>query len=222
MAEAFEALLAREAPGADAVYILGDLFEAYVGDDSLALPFEQRIGQALAGAARHTRVAFLHGNRDFLVGERFARDLGVELLQDPTVIDLYGTRTVLLHGDTLCTDDREYQAFRKAVRDPAWMAATLARPLPERLALASSLREASSTAKQGKAMEIMDASHGAVVEAFVASGCSQMIHGHTHRPGRHFHEVGGKPCVRWVLGDWYDKASYLEATESGVRPLFLK
>lgn len=217
MVAAFEGLLAREAPSARAIYILGDLFEAWVGDDALASPFEARIGAALAKAARETRVSFLHGNRDFLVGERFARDLGVTLLPDPTVIDLYGTPTLLLHGDTLCTGDREYQAFRKTVRDPAWMAATLARPLVERRALATSLREASDTAKEGKTLEIMDVAESAVVQAFRDSGCTQMIHGHTHRPGRHVHAVDGRNCVRWVLGDWYESASCLEATPTGLR-----
>ncbi len=221
MVAAFEALLEREAPRAAAIYILGDLFEAWVGDDSLALPFPARIGAALAAAARRTRVAFMHGNRDFLAGKRFASDLGVTLLADPTVIDLHGTPTVLLHGDTLCTDDREYQAFRVTVRDPAWIAATLARPLPERVALAAQLRGASDTAKEGKSAAIMDVAPEAVEAAFRASGCSQMIHGHTHRPARHVHRVDGRECVRWVLGDWYESASCLEASPAGIRAVAL-
>jgi len=217
MAAAFEGFLRREAADARAIYILGDLFEAWVGDDSLALPFEARLGEAIAAAAKVTRVAFLHGNRDFLVAGGFTRALGVELLPDPTQIDLHGTPTLLLHGDTLCTDDREYQAFRKTVRDPEWIAATLARPLGERQALAAGLREASDTAKEGKAAAIMDVTPEAVVQAFRDSGCAQMIHGHTHRPGRHEHVVEGRECVRWVLGDWYERASFLEATASGIR-----
>ena len=217
MTAAFEGFLEREAPSAAAVYILGDLFEVWVGDDSLALPFPARIGAALAAAARRTRLAFMHGNRDFLVDGAFARQCGVELLEDPTRIDLHGTPTLLMHGDTLCTDDVEYQAFRRTVRDPKWIAATLARPLPERVALAAHLREASDTAKGGKTMTIMDVAPAAVEQAFADSGCAQLIHGHTHRPGRHVHHVGGRACVRWVLGDWYQQASYLEASSTGIR-----
>jgi UDP-2,3-diacylglucosamine hydrolase len=161
----------------------------------------------------------MHGNRDFMVAERFSRQTGIGLLEDPTVIDLYGTRTLLMHGDTLCTDDAPYQAFRTQVRDPAWQAAALARPMAERLAIAEAMREQSEGAKQGKAMDIMDVAPAAVEEAFASFGCDVMIHGHTHRPGRHVHRVGGRERVRWVLADWYERGGYLEASPGGIRAI---
>ncbi len=217
MAALFERFLAEEAALASRLFILGDLFESWVGDDSLALPFARRIADSLARAAATTPTHFMHGNRDFLVGEGFASATGVTLLSDPAQVELAGQRALLLHGDTLCTDDREYQAFRAKVRDPAWQAATLARPLPERLALARELREGSESAKQGKPEAIMDVASAAVEGAFRASGCALMIHGHTHRPARHEHRVDGRACVRWVLPDWYERGGYLEATASGLR-----
>ncbi len=213
----FEGFLGKVVPGADALYILGDLFEYWVGDDGLALPFPARVAQMLRAATRSVPAFFMHGNRDFLVAQRFARDTGVALLADPTVVDLHGEPTLLAHGDTLCTDDLQYQAFRAQVRDPAWQAATLARSLDERVGMARRLRSESEVAKGGKAAGIMDVSGSAVEKAFADSGCRVMIHGHTHRPGRHVHRVNGRDCVRWVLGDWYEGASYLEATPEGIR-----
>ncbi len=213
----FERFLDEVVPGADALYILGDLFEYWVGDDGLALPFAGRIAARLKAAAERVPIRFMHGNRDFMVAERFAAETGVALIADPTVVDLHGTRTVLLHGDTLCTGDTAYQAFRAQVRDPGWQRAALARPVAERIALAQDMRLASEGAKQGKAMAIMDVAPEAVERAFAESGCAQMIHGHTHRPARHVHRVGGRDCVRWVLADWYERASYLEASPAGLR-----
>jgi UDP-2,3-diacylglucosamine hydrolase len=215
----FERFLGEVAPGADALYILGDLFEYWVGDDSLALPFPGRIGKALAAASVDLDIAFMHGNRDFLVAQRFARETGLDLVADPQVIDLYGTRTLLLHGDTLCTDDTAYQAFRAQVRQPEWQRALLARPMNERVMLAQGIRAGSEGAKQSKAMDIMDVAPAAVEKAFEESGCEVMIHGHTHRPGRHVHRVGGRERVRWVLPDWYREGGYLEASPSGWRAI---
>jgi len=205
------------APGADALYILGDLFEYWVGDDGLALAFPRRVAQALKAAAARLPVRFMHGNRDFLVAQEFARQTGVELLDDPSIVDLYGTRTLLMHGDTLCTGDSAYQAFRTQVHDPAWQRATLARPIAERVAIAQGMRVQSEGAKQAKAMEIMDVAPEAVEKAFADSGCDVLIHGHTHRPGRHVHRVAGRDRVRWVLPDWYERGGYLEASPSGIR-----
>lgn len=213
----FERFLAGIAPGADHLYILGDLFESWVGDDGIALPLPARTATQLFEASTRVPIAFMHGNRDFLVAERFSAETGVKLLADPTVVDLYGTPTVLLHGDTLCTADVAYQRFRAQVRDPAWQAAALARPLSERVVMAQKMRADSEGAKQGKSMEIMDVSPEAVQQAFAASGCAVMIHGHTHRPGRHVHHVGGRDCVRWVLNDWYSGCGYLEASAEGIR-----
>ena len=219
--EHFERFLGEVVPGSDALYILGDLFEYWVGDDGLELPLPSRIARALGDAAREMPVAFMHGNRDFLIAERFARHAGVRLLEDPTIVNVNGERALLMHGDTLCTGDQAYQAFRRQVRDPAWQAAALARPLEERVALARGLRAESEQAKNGKAMDIMDVAPEAVEEAFRRSGCRLLIHGHTHRPGMHHHVVDGRECTRWVLSDWYAHGSYLEATPGGFRSIAL-
>lgn len=213
----FERFLKEVAPGADALYILGDLFEYWVGDDSLQLPLPARAAAGLREAAARLPVKLMHGNRDFLVASGFSQATGVALIGDPTAVELYGTRALLLHGDTLCTDDAAYQAFRRKVRDPAWQAAALAQPLPQRIALAQVMREQSEGAKQGKATEIMDVAPAEVERAFAESGCTLMIHGHTHRPGRHVYRVDGRECVRWVLPDWYEGGGYLEVSPEGVR-----
>jgi UDP-2,3-diacylglucosamine hydrolase len=188
-----------------------------VGDDGVVLPFPARIAADLKAASSRLPIRFMHGNRDFMVASGFAAATGVELIGDPTGIDLYGTRALLLHGDTLCTADTAYQAFRAQVRDPAWQRAALRRPVAERLAIAQDLRQKSEGAKQGKSMAIMDVAPEAVERAFADSGCTLMIHGHTHRPARHVHRVGGAERIRWVLADWYERASYLEATPAGLR-----
>ena len=213
----FHRFLEGALPGADALYILGDLFEYWVGDDSLKLDFPRSIASSLHHTSRLLPVFFMHGNRDFLAAEGFARATGAKLLDDPTRIDLYGRPTVLLHGDTLCTDDVAYQRFRAQVHDPAWQRTTLARPLSERLAMAEHLRGESEGAKQGKSMEIMDVAPAAVERAFEDCGCELMIHGHTHRPGRHVHRVAGRDRERWVLPDWYGRGGYLEASPEGIR-----
>ena len=215
----FERFLGVVAPGADALYILGDLFEYWVGDDELALPFPRRIADALKSTAAKVPVSFMHGNRDFLVARQFARETGARIIDDPTRIELYGTPTLLMHGDTLCTDDKAYQAFRSQVRDPAWQRAVLARPLEERITLARGMREESEGAKHGKAMEIMDVASEAVEHAFAESGCDVLIHGHTHRPGRHVHRVAGRDRIRYVLPDWYERGGYLEASGAGIRAI---
>ncbi len=217
IAAQFERFLEEIAPRSEALYILGDLFEYWVGDDGLALPFPCRIAAALRPLAARVPVRFMHGNRDFMVAQGFAEATGTEIIADPTVIDLYGQPALLLHGDTLCTDDAPYQAFRARVRDPAWQRAALARPIEERVAIAQGMRSESEGAKQAKAVEIMDVARDAVERAFVESGCDVMIHGHTHRPGRHEYRVGGRDRVRWVLPDWYERGGYLEASPAGIR-----
>ena len=159
----------------------------------------------------------MHGNRDFLVARRFSEETGVRLLEDPAVVDLYGRRTLLMHGDTLCTEDLQYQAFREQVRDPRWQQAVLARPLAERVAMAQGLRGESEGAKQGKSMEIMDVTPAAVEQALRDNDCDVLIHGHTHRPMRHVHRVDGRERERWVLTDWYAGGGYLEVTPGGIR-----
>ncbi|MGZ5041836.1 MAG: UDP-2,3-diacylglucosamine diphosphatase [Usitatibacter sp.] len=215
----FERFLGETAPGADALYILGDLFEYWAGDDGLALAFPQRVAAALEPLARRVPVRFMHGNRDFLVAQGFASRTGSEIIGDPAKVDLYGLSALLLHGDTLCTGDVQYQAFRAQVRDPAWQRAALARPLAERIDIARGMRSQSEGAKAGKDMAIMDVADDAVERAFAESGCDVMIHGHTHRPGRHVHRVGGRERVRWVLPDWYEGGGYLEASPEGIRAI---
>ena len=215
--ERFARFLAEAVPGADALYILGDLFEYWVGDDGLALAFPARIASLLRPAARAAPTFFMHGNRDFMVASRFCAETGLRLIPDPTAIDLYGERTLLMHGDTLCTGDHAYLAFRAQVRNPAWQAAALARPIEERIAIARDMRERSEGAKGGKIETIMDVAPEAVEAAFASTGCCQLIHGHTHRPARHEHSAGGRPCVRWVLPDWYEAGGYLEASPAGIR-----
>ena len=217
----FERFLASVSPGADALYILGDLFEYWVGDDALALPFNARVAARLKEASARVPIRFMHGNRDFVAAAGFSAGTGAALIDDPTEIDLYGTRTLLMHGDTLCTGDTAYQAFREQVRNPRWQAATLARPIAERVALAQDLRLKSEGAKQGKSVALMDVTPEAVERAFADSGCTLLIHGHTHRPARHVLSVNGIERVRWVLADWYERGSYLEATAAGLRSVEL-
>lgn len=207
--ELFLDFLRGEASQAEALYILGDLFESWIGDDddsALAL----RVQQAMAGlTARGVAGYFMAGNRDFLVGERFAATTGFRLLGDPTRIDLAGVPTLLMHGDTLCTDDVAYQQFRNLVRAPAWQQNFLAQPLEQRRAFARHARE-QSRAHTGNAMAaIMDVTDAAVREAMAAQGVTRLIHGHTHRPDRHRFELDGVPVERVVLGDWYEQGSVL-------------
>ena len=152
----------------------------------------------------------MHGNRDFLMGERFCAASGAELLQDPWLGELDGTKTLLMHGDTLCTDDLDYQNWRKIARSEKWQSEFLAKNLQERRAAVHGLRDKSKEVIQAKAMEIMDVNHDAVREALRRSGASRLIHGHTHRVGQHKVDVDGRACERWVLPDWYGKGGYLE------------
>lgn len=209
--------LEQRARRAEALYILGDLFEAWIGDDDDAEP-----GGTVAAALRRLTdqgvpTHFLHGNRDFLLGERFAAASGIQLLPESVVIELASERVLLLHGDTLCTDDVEYQAFRAQVRDPGWRARTLALPLAQRRALAGQLRETSRQAIQQKAADITDVNPTAVDRALRAHGVRRLIHGHTHRPAIHDWTLDGQSARRAVLGDWHDQGSVLVCDAAGWR-----
>lgn len=209
--------LKQRARHAEACYILGDLFEAWIGDDDAAEP-----GATVAAALRMLTdsgipVYFLNGNRDFLIGDRFAAGSGVRLLPESGVIDLYGERVLLLHGDTLCTDDVDYQAFRAQVREPTWRARTLALPLAQRRALAGQLRETSRQATRQKATEITDVNPAAVDQTLRAHGVCRLIHGHTHRPAIHEWMLDGQLARRAVLGDWYVQGSMLRCDMTGWR-----
>lgn len=215
IAALFLDFLKQRARQAEACYILGDLFEAWVGDDD-----DAELGRTVVDALRTLTgsgvpVYFLHGNRDFLIGERFAAASGVRLLPESGVIDLYGESVLLLHGDTLCTDDVDYQTFRAQVRDPAWQAQLLALPLAQRRALAGQLRETSRQATQQKAAEITDVNLAAVDQTLRAFGVRRMIHGHTHRPAIHEWTLDGRPARRAVLGDWHSQGSVLRCDMAG-------
>lgn len=220
--EAFSRLLAGPATGADALYILGDLFETWVGDDDLQDAYNASVVDALRGLGRGgVAIHFMHGNRDVLVGEAFASRCGARLLADPTLVALHGTRTLLMHGDTLCTDDREYQKFRAYAHDAANQRRFLAQPLAERKAQMLGMRADSERSKQAKTAEIMDVAPAAVEQALRDHGYPRLIHGHTHRPGKHVHRVDGHACERWVLTDWYGRAGYLRCDAGGCAAVAL-
>jgi UDP-2,3-diacylglucosamine hydrolase len=212
--ERFFQFLEQDAAGADALYVLGDLFEYWVGDDDLGSPFNSVIAgffRRLTGAG--TRLYFMHGNRDFLVGEGFGAATGAVLLPDPSVID----GVVLMHGDTLCTDDLDYQAWRRTARSAAWQREFLDKSVAERRALVQGLREKSKEVIQAKPADIMDVNEAAVREAFRRHGVTRLIHGHTHRPGVHRFEADGQRYERWVLPDWYGRGGYLEIAHGKPR-----
>lgn len=212
----FEEFIRSTASQAEALYILGDLFEYWAGDDDLTDPHHAAVANALAELSRSgTAVFFMHGNRDFLIAEDFARAANSRLIPDPTLIDLYGTPTLLMHGDTLCTGDQTYLAFRTQVRAAAWQKDFLAQPLAQRKASITELRRRSEMDKQQKATAIMDVHPLAVVETLRAHGYPRLIHGHTHRPARHIHEVDGHICERWVLSDWGENGSFLCCDSEG-------
>lgn len=213
---AFEEFARRTASKAEALYILGDLFEYWPGDDDLADPHHAAVANTLAELSRSgTAVFIMHGNRDFLMAGDFARAAHARLLPDPTLIDLYGTPTLLMHGDTLCTGDTAYLSFRARVRQAAWQREFLARPLVERKAEIEALRQRSETDKQLKSIVEMDVHPDAVAEVLREHGYPRLIHGHTHRPARHLHRVDGRDCERWVLDSWYDHGSYLRCDAAG-------
>jgi len=208
----------RTAAQAEAVYILGDLFEHWVGDDDLADPFNASVADALAGlSGKGVRVRLMQGNRDVLLGEAFARRCGAELTADPTLLDLHGTRTLVMHGDTLCTGDVEYQKFRSFAHDPGNQRRFLSQPLAERRTQMLGMRAESEKTKQGKSAEIMDVTQSAVERVLREHGYPRLIHGHTHRPARHLHTVDGRRCERWVLNDWYERGGYLRCDSGGCR-----
>jgi UDP-2,3-diacylglucosamine hydrolase len=216
----FLRFLREEAADAEALYILGDLFEAWLGDDAddaVAVEVRAALSALVAGGVP---VCLMRGNRDFLFGPRLAADTGVRLLPDPCVIRLYGEPTLLMHGDLLCTDDRAYLAFRAQVRDPAWQSQFLSTPLSERAAFAARARAASSErqaglVEQGALETITDANTGTVEATMARYGVRRMIHGHTHRPAIHSLRVNGAPAQRIVLGDWYEQGSVLRASPEG-------
>ena len=217
--DAFIAFLEGPARSAEALYLLGDLFEVWVGDDD-DNPDNARACDALKALTGSGIATFaIHGNRDFLLGEQFARRTGVKLLPDPVLVDLYGVPTLLSHGDAFCTEDTSYQQLRSIVRQPAWQRRFLSLPLATRRLLASAAR-AGSKAHTGRTIPtIMDANPEAVLRAFRATGARRLIHGHTHRPAVHLTVVDGVNAERVVLAPWYEAASCVSIDASGVREM---
>ena len=212
----FLRFLAGEARRADALYILGDLFEAWIGDDD-PQPLHAEIAAALKGlSASGVPCYFIHGNRDFLLGRRFARASGMTLLPEEQVLDLYGRRVLIMHGDTLCTDDEGYQRFRKKVRNPLIQKIFLALPLRLRLKIAGKMRADSQQANQQKSLAIMDVNPQAVTAAMQRHQVRWLIHGHTHRPAIHTLALLGGDAHRAVLGAWHQEGSMVAVNAHGV------
>jgi UDP-2,3-diacylglucosamine hydrolase len=209
----FHQFIRHAAPQAETLYILGDLFEYWAGDDDLDSPFHREITQALGALPlQGTALYIMHGNRDFLMGKQLAKACNATLLADPALLDLYGTPTLITHGDALCTDDTSYQDFRQLVRKSSWQQEFLALPLARRKAQIEELRAKSETEKQHKTMSLMDVNSQAVNELLREYHYPVLIHGHTHRPAHHLHHLDGHSCDRWVLGDWdkYANALYCD------------
>lgn len=221
--QAFIKLLKNQAPAADALYILGDFFEYWAGDDDINNPDFAEIIDALRTLSfKGTPIFLMHGNRDFLIAEKFASTSHVSLIADPTLLELYGKKVLLSHGDSLCTDDISYQAFRKQVRGTEWQQHFLNQPLEQRKSQIESLRKRSELEKSGKSESIMDVNAEAVVE-FIRhfQHPDIFIHGHTHRPGKHIISADNKITERWVLADWYGHGSYLKLSHSGCEAINL-
>jgi len=202
------------------LYIVGDLFEAWIGDDAPGEIGERVIATLATLAERGIELFFTHGNRDFLIGESFAERARCTLLNEATLIDCYGTKVLLMHGDSLCTDDIEYQQLRSMVRNPQWQASILAMEIPQRLALAQQMRASSAAQMQHKSEEIMDVNSTAVLHALEEFGVNVLLHGHTHRPAIHNlsdHQAVSALETKWriVLGDWYTQGSVVYWSEQG-------
>lgn len=213
--EVFIDFLRGQASRADALYILGDLYEYWIGDDDPAEALRPTL-EALK-ELRNSGVAiyFIHGNRDFLIDREFARQSGCQILSEATVIDLYDQPTLIMHGDTLCTDDKAYQSFRAKIRNPVTRKILLTLSVNMRRRIAQRLRDQSHQAIEGKTAEIMDVNPQAVEAAMRKHAARRLIHGHTHRPAMHEFEIDDAPAARIVLGDWYEQGSVLSCTPQG-------
>jgi UDP-2,3-diacylglucosamine hydrolase len=215
--DTFVDFVERECVKAERLFILGDLFEVWVGDDDDD-PALGRVIDAIALLRNYEVPCYImHGNRDFLLGEAFAQRTGATILTDFVTVEIYGSELLLTHGDLLCTDDTAYMRLRAMVRDLEWQSGFLARPIGERRQIAASLRERSRTETAMKAEEIMDVNQGAVEETMRSHGVQYLIHGHTHRPGVHRFELDGTAATRIVLGDWYAQGTILQWDRHGFK-----
>ncbi|WP_305460547.1 UDP-2,3-diacylglucosamine diphosphatase [Photobacterium leiognathi] len=217
MTACFLRFMAEDTANIDALYVLGDLFEMWIGDDEES-PFLQQIKQAFKTLTDSgIPCYFVHGNRDFLIGKRFSQQTGIQLLPEHSVVDLYGKPTLLLHGDTLCIEDEAYQRYRKKVHNKfiQWLFFRI--PLSKRIQIGEKFRNNSSKNNQMKSQSIMDVTTSEVVRVMEEFHVDQMIHGHTHRPDIHSLTVDDKPATRIVLGDWYEHGSVLVVTPDGYQ-----
>jgi len=215
--QAFLQFLKHEAANAHALYILGDLFEYWAGDDAMHDDFHQTVIHAFATLAKKGVALYLmHGNRDFLMAEAFCQAARMTLMPDPSSITLFGQQVLLSHGDALCTDDAAYQTIRVQFRNPIWQENFLSQPLATRKSQIEAIRMQSEQAKAQKSLEIMDVNQAAVDALLISSHYPPIfIHGHTHRPAQHLMQLDGHTMTRWVLGDWYEQGSYLAMNENG-------
>jgi UDP-2,3-diacylglucosamine hydrolase len=207
--------LGTEAIAAEALYILGDLFESWVGDDDPDEHYAEMKSAIRAVSDAGVPVFFMHGNRDFMIGDGFAEQTGATILADPHAAELYGEKVLLSHGDAMCTDDVEYQQVRAMTRDPRWQAMMLEKSLDERKALAAQARAASTARGATLDRQIMDVNQAAVEETMRRYGVRTLLHGHTHRPAVHEFTLDGNAVTRVVLGDWYDQGSVVRWDENG-------
>jgi UDP-2,3-diacylglucosamine hydrolase len=214
--DAFLAFLSGPARDAEALYLLGDLFEVWVGDDDESPDHARACAGLAALTASGVAVYVIHGNRDFQLGDGFARRTGVKLLPDPVLVDIQGVPTLLSHGDVFCTEDTSYQQLRSIVRKPAWQQRFLSLPLDARRELASAARAGSKAHTERTVPVIMDVNPDAVLRAFRATGARRLIHGHTHRPAIHPGVVDGTRTERVVLAPWYESASCVSVGPDGI------
>lgn len=214
---AFLHFLSTQAPAAERIYILGDLFEYWIGDDAAPLIGADVVLAAMKTVSAQVDCYFIAGNRDFLVGQQFSLDSGFVILEDETVVDLYGTPVLLLHGDSMCTDDIAHMQFRQEiVTNQTRRAEFLALPITDRIQQAQQARIESNKHKSNISMEIMDVNAETVVKTFRDHHVTTMIHGHTHRQNTHCYEIDGDSCTRYVLGDWADTSSIMTVSPSSI------
>ncbi len=217
ISQRFVRFLQQQAVAAEAVYILGDLFEVWIGDDAVQPEHQAAIKALKQLTDSGTSVYVMHGNRDFLLGQGFEALSGCQLISDPLLIELHGSPTLLMHGDSLCTDDSEYMQMRQQLRSPAWQQQFLAASAEQRLQIAHQYRNESRHRSQNKSLQIMDVNTGAVKTIMEQHDVTQLIHGHTHRPAVHNMNIKGQTAQRIVLGDWSSQNSSLHCDEQGCR-----
>lgn len=215
--DAFVDFVTRECIRAERLFILGDLFEVWVGDDDDDPTLARAIDAIASLRAYEVPCYIMHGNRDFLLGNAFADRTGAKILTDYVTVDIYGQALLLTHGDLLCTDDTAYMKLRATVRDSQWQTAFLERPIQERRQIAASMREKSKTETAVKPDDIMDVNQTAVEQTLRSHGVNVLVHGHTHRPGVHRFEIDGQPATRIVLGDWYCEGTILQWDRNGFK-----